>query len=89
MKFEKRLIFSPSTDQISQKSPALAKVEPDRTIYISFDVTEKTNPHYQHPIYYTKDDSFATIDGIALKVVRFQIYLLNTVFVKSNRFYKT
>ena len=85
MKFERILIiFSPSTDQISQKSPALAKIEPDRTIYISFDVTEKTNPHYQHPIYYTKDDSFATIDGIALKVVKFPIYLSDTIFAKLN-----
>ena len=86
MKFEKRLIFSPSTDQISQKSPALAKIEPDKLIYISFDVTEKTNPHYQHPIYYNKDDSFATIDGIALKVVKFLICLLDTIYVKIRKF---
>ena len=60
----------------SQNNPALSKQEPDRTLYISFDVEDKPNPHYHNALHYSYTDmemiqmeqQSVTMDNIAFQV---------------------
>ena len=61
----------------SQNNLALSKQEPDRTLYISFDVESKPNPHYHNALHYSYTDmemiqmeqQSVTIDNIAFQVI--------------------
>ena len=71
------LIHLVSEQYGSQNNPALLKQEPDRTLYISFDVENKPNPHYHNALHYSLSDmemiqmeqQSVTIDNIAFQVI--------------------
>jgi len=43
-------------DKRTHKNPVLSNTLPDKTFYISFDITEKPNPNYHHDSYYSYKD---------------------------------
>ena len=60
----------------SHKDPALKKLKPDKTFYLTFDTYSVKNPHYHHDKFYPieamavidRDTKTAQINHISLKV---------------------